>query len=79
MNKKLNYGRTFLIGLAFMSISSFWQVYDNIIPLIMKNTFELGETVTGVIMALDNVLALVSLGPFPTRWIPGWANVPRLS
>lgn len=64
MNKKLNYGRTFLIGLAFMSISSFWQVYDNIIPLIMKNTFELGETVTGVIMALDNVLALVLLPVF---------------
>ncbi len=64
MNKKLNYGRTFLIGLAFMSISSFWQVYDNIIPLIMKNTFGLGETITGVIMALDNVLALVLLPVF---------------
>lgn len=64
MNKKLNYGRTFLIGLAFMSISSFWQVYDNIIPLILKNTFGLGETITGVVMALDNVLALVLLPIF---------------
>ncbi len=64
MSKKLNYGRTFLIGLAFMSISSFWQVYDNIIPLIMKNTFGLGETITGVIMALDNVLALFLLPIF---------------
>ncbi|MBQ7775571.1 MAG: MFS transporter [Lachnospiraceae bacterium] len=64
MNKKLNYGRTFLIGMAFMSISSFWQVYDNIIPLIMKNTFGLGETVTGVVMALDNVLALILLPVF---------------
>ena len=64
MSKRLNYGRTFLIGLAFMSISSFWQVYDNIIPLIMKNTFGLGETITGVIMALDNVLALVLLPVF---------------
>lgn len=64
MSKKLNYGRTFLIGLAFMSISSFWQVYDNIIPLIMKNTFGLGETITGVVMALDNVLALVLLPIF---------------
>lgn len=64
MNKKLNYGRTFLIGLAFMSISSFWQVYDNIIPLMLKNTFGLGETVTGVVMALDNVLAIVLLPVF---------------
>lgn len=64
MGNKLNYRRTFLIGLAFMSISSFWQVYDNIIPLILKNTFELGEIVTGVIMALDNVLAIVLLPVF---------------
>lgn len=64
MNKKLNYGRTFLIGLAFMSICSFWQVYDNIIPLMLKNTFGLGETITGVVMALDNVLAIILLPVF---------------
>lgn len=60
---KLNYKRTILIGLAFLSISAFWQMYDNIIPLILKNTFGLGETLTGVIMAADNVLALFLL-PF---------------
>ena len=32
METKLNYKRTFLIGLAFLSICSFWQMYDNIIP-----------------------------------------------
>lgn len=64
MGKKLNYGRTFLIGLAFLSISSFWQVYDNIIPLMLKNTFGLGETVTGMVMALDNVLAIFLLPVF---------------
>lgn len=58
---KLNYKRTFLIGLAFLSISAFWQMYDNVIPLILKNTFGLGETVTGAIMAADNVLALFLL------------------
>lgn len=61
---KLNYRRTFLIGLAFLSISSFWQIYDNIVPLILKNTFEIGETVTGGIMALDNILALFLLPLF---------------
>ena len=29
---KLNYGRTFFIGLAFMSISAFWQLYDALCP-----------------------------------------------
>lgn len=66
MKQKLNYGRTFLIGMAFMSISAFWQLYDNIIPLILKNTFGMGETVTGVVMALDNILALVLLPVFGT-------------
>ncbi|MDD4474427.1 MAG: MFS transporter [Eubacteriales bacterium] len=60
---KLRYGRTFFIGLAFMSICAFWQLYDNIVPLMLKNTFGLGETLTGAIMALDNVLALFLL-PF---------------
>ncbi|HLR35843.1 MAG TPA: MFS transporter, partial [Tissierellales bacterium] len=61
---KLNYKRTFFIGLAFMSISAFWQLYDNIIPLILQNTFQLGETLTGGIMAIDNVLALFLLPVF---------------
>lgn len=61
---KLNYRRTVLIGLAFLSICAFWQMYDNIIPLILKNTFHLGETVTGAIMAADNILALFLLPLF---------------
>lgn len=61
---KLNNKRTILIGMAFLSICAFWQMYDNIIPLILKNTFHMGETVTGVIMAADNILALFLLPLF---------------
>lgn len=61
---KLNYKRTVLIGLAFLTISAFWQMYDNVIPLILKDTFGLGETITGFIMAADNVLALFLLPIF---------------
>ena len=60
---KLNYKRTFFIGLAFLSISAFWQMYDNIIPLILQNSFHLNETLIGAIMAMDNVLAVFLL-PF---------------
>lgn len=60
---KLNYKRTFFIGLAFMSICAFWQMYDNIIPLLLENTFHLDETLIGIIMAMDNVLAVMML-PF---------------
>ena len=60
---KLNYKRTFIVGLAFLSICAFWQMYDNITPLILTETFHLSETLTGTIMAADNVLALFLL-PF---------------
>ena len=61
---KLNYKRTLLVGLAFLSICTFWQAYDGIIPLILKNTFGIGETATGQIMAIDNMLALIMLPLF---------------
>ncbi len=60
---KLNNKNTFIVGLAFLSICAFWQMYDNIIPLILTNTFHMNETVSGVIMAIDNILALFLL-PF---------------
>ena len=60
---KLDNKRTILVGLAFLSISAFWQMYDNVIQLILGNTFHLNETVSGAIMAADNVLALFLL-PF---------------
>jgi maltose/moltooligosaccharide transporter len=61
---KLNYKRTFIIGLAFLSICAFWQVYDSLVPLILKNTFKIGDTMAGVVMAMDNVLALFMLPLF---------------
>ena len=60
---KLNNRRTILVGLAFLSICSFWQMYDNLVPLILKNTFQMDESLTGAIMAADNILALFLL-PF---------------
>ena len=61
---KLNVKRTFLVGLAFMSISAFWQLYDFAVPLILKNTYALGDTAAGVVMAMDNIVALFLLPLF---------------
>jgi len=65
---KLNNKRTILIGFAFMSICAFWQVYDNIIPLILENSFGLSSATTGAIMGIDNILALFMLPLF------GWLS-----
>ncbi|MEG0766483.1 MAG: MFS transporter [Clostridia bacterium] len=61
---RLNAKRTVFVGLAFFTICSFWQIYDSIIPLLLKQTFALNEAVAGGIMALDNVLALFMLPIF---------------
>ena len=61
---KLDNKKTILVGFAFLAISAFWQVYDNIIPLILKYTFHIGDTLSGAIMALDNIFALIMLPIF---------------
>ena len=61
---KLNYKRTLLIGLAFFSICAFWQMYDTLVPLILRDTFHIGDSVSGWIMAADNILALFMLPLF---------------
>ena len=63
---KLNNKRTVLVGLAFLSICAFWQMYDSVVPLILTKTFHLNETFSGSIMAADNVLALFLLPFFGT-------------
>ena len=61
---KLNLKRTFFVGLAFLSICAFWQLYDYVIPLILKERFHMNEALAGGVMALDNVLALFLLPLF---------------
>ena len=61
---KLNYKNTILVGLAFLTISAFWQLYDFHIPLILQNTFGIDKKTTGIVMAIDNILALFLLPLF---------------
>ena len=61
---KLNYKRTILVGFAFFLISAFWQAYDATIPVILTNKFGMSQTWSGVVMALDNILAVFMLPIF---------------
>ena len=64
MNLKLNYKKTVYVGFAFFLILVFWQAYDTLIPKILTDKFGLSQTVSGAIMALDNVLSLFMLPIF---------------
>lgn len=61
---KLNYKKTFFVGFAFFLIAAFWQAYDTIIPKILTDKFGMPQSWSGVIMALDNILALFMLPLF---------------
>lgn len=62
---KLNYKRTILVGFAFFLISAFWQAYDTIVPLLLKGKYGINEeALSGFIMSLDNILAVVLLPLF---------------
>ena len=61
---KLNTKRIIFVGLAFLIISMFWQVYDNTISKMLINSFGLNQTWSGIVMALDNVFALFLLPIF---------------
>jgi len=69
---KLNYKRTIYIGLAFFTIMMLWQVYNTYCPLFLTDFFisNFGGSPTdhaylvGIIMAMDNVLALLILPLF---------------
>ena len=63
---KLNYKRTVLVGFAFFLISAFWQAYDGTVSLLLTNKFGMSQTWSGVVMALDNILALFLLPLFGT-------------
>jgi len=78
MKLKLNYKRTALIGFAFFGILLLWQVYDTWCPLMLteaiKQKYYSGDPdnlhaldvqwIVGIIMALDNIAALVLLPIF---------------
>lgn len=69
---KLNYKNTFYIGLAFFAILMLWQVYNTYCPLILRDLLESYYKedadkltyVIGIIMAMDNLVALIIMPIF---------------
>ena len=55
---KLSKKNTILIGLAFLTIQAFEQMYNSVMPLILTNSMGMSQQITGAIMGVDNILAL---------------------
>lgn len=63
---RLDYKKIFYIGIIFFIISMFWQTYDMLIARLVIDKFGLSQTWSGIIMALDNILAVFLLPIFGT-------------
>ncbi len=66
MNERLNYPRTFTLGLGFFAISLSWALYNAFVPVFLDNVLAdsaLKGTLIGFIMTFDNIAA-VTLQPY---------------
>lgn len=54
---KMNYGKIFLLGLGFFSVSLVWAGYNAFVPLFLSNKFHLNPAWIGFFMTLDNIAA----------------------
>ncbi len=61
---RLNVKNTIYIGLIFFIISLFWQSYDLLIARTLIDKFGLNQTWSGVVMAFDNIMAVILLPLF---------------
>ena len=56
MKQRFPYGKTFLLGFGFFGISLIWPIFNNFIPIFLKEDFGLSATLIGFIMTWDNYI-----------------------
>ena len=55
MNKNFPYAKTFLLGFGFFGISLIWPIFNNYVPIFLKE-LGLSATAVGFVMTWDNYL-----------------------
>ena len=58
MKTRFPYGKTFVLGFGFFGISLIWPIFNNFVPVFLKDDFALSATLIGFIMTWDNYLNL---------------------
>ena len=58
MKTRFPYGKTFVLGFGFFGISLIWPIFNNFVPVFLKDDFGLSATLIGFIMTWDNYLNL---------------------
>lgn len=64
MKTTMDYKKAILVSLPFFAITIFWQAYDTIMPQILAYHFGMNSTKLGMVMGIDNLVALIFLPLF---------------
>lgn len=56
MKKRFPYRKTFILGFGFLGISVIWPIFNNYVPIFLKEGFGLSATLIGFVMTWDNYL-----------------------
>lgn len=56
MPRRFPYGKTFLLGFGFLGIIIIWPIFNNYVPIFLKEKFALSATAIGFVMTWDNYL-----------------------
>ncbi len=64
MKTTMDYRKAILVSLPFFAITIFWQAYDTIMPQILVYHFGMNSTTLGMVMGIDNLVALIFLPLF---------------
>ena len=56
MPNRFPYAKTFILGFGFLGISLIWPIFNNFVPVFLKENFALSAGTIGFIMTWDNYL-----------------------
>jgi maltose/moltooligosaccharide transporter len=56
MKQQFPYTKTFILGFGFLGISLIWPIFNNFVPIFLRDRFGLSATLIGFIMTWDNYL-----------------------
>ncbi len=77
MKQRFPYARTFLLGFGFFGISLIWPIFNNYIPIFLREDFGLSATLIGIIMTWDNYLNMFVQPVVGERSDSTWTRIGR--